>query len=245
MKTMNQIRTILAIFLLSGMSAAMSMSLATLDKSGSVSKETRNVGSFTGIKVGGAFEVFIRQTGTPGVEVEADTDVLPFITTEVVGGILKIGMKNGPPRFMNDVRTLNVYITVAELNALSLSGAVEITTQTTVKGDKLEIEISGAVEADLDFQYQKLSMDISGASEIKLTGQVDEVNIEASGASELDAFDLQAKDLSLYASGATEANVNVSGTLKISASGACDVRYTGGASVNAHTSGASSVKQED
>jgi hypothetical protein len=174
--------------------------------------------------------------------VEADADMLPYIVTEVTGGILKIGMKSPPPKFMHDVHTLNVYITVGDLKALSLSGAVEITTQSAVKGDNLEIEISGAVEADLNLNYQKLSMDISGASEIKLAGQVQEVNIEASGASELDAFELAAKDLSLYASGACDADVNASGMLKISASGACDVRYKGGASVNAHTSGACNVK---
>jgi len=239
---MNQIKTILIIFLFSGMSAAIATPATNFHKNESIEKETRNVGSFTSIKVGGAFEVFIKQTGTPGVEVEADTDVLPYIVTEVIGGTLKISMKKAPPKLWNDVHTLNVYITVADLNALSLSGAVEITTKNAIKGEKLEIEISGAVEADLNLQYQKLSMDISGASEIKLVGQVQEVNIEASGASELDAFGLEVEDLSLFASGATEADVNASGQLKISASGACDVRYKGGASVNAHTSGACSVK---
>lgn len=243
MKTINQLRIMLVIFLLTGMSAAMAVPVTSLPSDKSVQKETRNVGSFTSIKVGGAFDVFIRQTGTPGVEVEADADIIQYITTEVHGGILQIGMKNPHPKFPNDINTLNIYITVADLNALSLSGAVEITTQSAVKGDNLEIEISGAVEAELNLQYQKLTMDISGASEIKLEGSAGEVNIEASGASELDAFGFDATNLSLYASGACDAKVNASGEMKISASGACDVRYMGGASVNAHTSGACSVKQ--
>ncbi|NQV02811.1 MAG: DUF2807 domain-containing protein [Bacteroidia bacterium] len=240
---MNKIRTILVIFLLSGMSSVIAMASSNSHKDESVKKETRDVGSFTAIKVGGAFEVFIKQTGTPGIVVEADEDVLPYIITEVSGGVLKIGMKKSPPKFWNNAHTLNVYITVADLNALSLSGAVEITTQTEIKGEKMEIEISGAVEADLNLQLQKLSMNISGATEIKLVGKAEVVNIEASGASELDAFDFEVENLSIYASGATDADVYASGVLKISASGACDVRYKGGASVNAHTSGASSVKQ--
>lgn len=221
----------------------MAIPSSNTSKDESVVKETRIVGSFTGIKVGGAFEVFIKQTGTPGVEVEADDDILPYIVTEVTGGILKIGMKKSPPHRWNNIHTLNVYITVADLNALSLSGAVEITTQTEIKGEKMEIEMSGAVEADLNLNLQKLTMDISGASEIKLVGRAQEVKIQASGASELDAFGFEVVNLSIYASGATEADVNVSGVLQVSASGACDVRYKGGASVNAHTSGASSVKQ--
>jgi len=244
MKTMNLTRSVIFIFLLSGMSAVKGLPVNSFDKSESIEKETRNVAAFTNIKVGGAFEVFIKQTGTPGVVVEADSDVLPYIVTEVTGSTLKIGMKSPHPNTWNDVHTLNVYITVADLNALSLSGAVEVTTQSAIKGENIEMEISGAVEVDLNLQYQKLSMDISGASEIKLAGQVEEVNIGASGASELDAFELLVKDLSLTASGATEAYVNASGTLKISASGACDVRYKGNASVNAHTSGACSVKED-
>lgn len=242
---MNLFRTFLVLFILSGMSAGMAMPMSTADKHEQVIKETRTVGSFTGIKVGGAFNVFIKQTGKSSVEVEADAEVISYITTEVDGSTLIIGMKKPPVKSWENVHTLNVYITVGELNTLSLSGAVEISTQSPLKGEILEMDVSGAVEADLNFQYRKITMELSGASELKLAGQVEVVTIEASGASELDAFGMDVKDLSIYASGATDAEVNASGTLKISASGACDVRYKGGANVNAYTSGASSVKKAD
>ncbi|TSA26313.1 MAG: DUF2807 domain-containing protein [Bacteroidetes bacterium] len=242
MKTMSKIGILLFIFILAGGSKAKSMP-AFADRNEAVKKETRTVGPFTGIKVSGAFEVFIKQTGTPGVVVEADEEILPYITTEVEGDILRIASKKAPPKLWNDVHTLHVYITVADLNSLDISGAVEVTTQTEIKGEKMGIEISGAVEADLNLNLQKLSMELRGASEIKIKGQAQEVSIETSGASELDAFDFDVKDFSIIASGAAEANVFASGTLKISASGACDVRYKGNASVNAHTSGACSVKE--
>lgn len=245
MKTMNFYRTVMILLAFFGMASFFTMPLYASGHSEKVVKETRTVGAFTGIKVGGAFEVHIKQTGTPGVVVEADEEVISYITTEVSGNVLTIGMKRTPTKTWDNIHTLNVYITVADLNFLSLSGAVEISTESPVTGNMLEMDVSGAVEADLNFQYKKITMDVSGASELKLNGQAEVLTIEASGASELNAYGMVVNDLSIFASGATDAKVNASGSLKISASGACDVRYRGEASVNAHTSGASSVEHDD
>lgn len=243
MKTISKIGILLFIFILSGTNKAASVP-ELVDRNEAVKKESRSVGSFTGIKVGGAFEVFLRQTGTPAVVVEADEEIIPYIITEVEGNVLRVGMSKIPHHW-GDVHTLNVYIDVAELNSLEISGAVEISTQSQIKGESMEFDCSGAVEADLNLSVGTMDMELSGACEVTLKGDAQKVNISTSGASELDAGDFSVKEMEIFASGATEAGVNVTGTLKISASGACEINYTGGASVNAHTSGASSVRQKD
>ena len=185
----------------------------------------------------------MKQTGECSVVIEADEEILKYITTEVDGGTLKIGMKKPKPSCWNNVKTMNVYITVADLESIGLSGAVEFTTESKMKGDELGMEVSGATEVDLKLDYQKVKIVLSGASELDIEGQAQEVIVKSSGASEIDAFEFQVENLSVYASGACEAKVNATGTLKISASGACDVKYKGGASVDVHTSGVSSVKK--
>ncbi|MFH1159646.1 MAG: head GIN domain-containing protein [bacterium] len=246
MKTTKKITTFLFIFILSGLTSLFA-GCHSFYKGGDVAvkKETRQVGSFTGIQVGGAFEIYITQTGTPSVVVEADEDIIGYIETEVEGGILKIGMKKAPGACLNHVKTMNVYITVADLTSLDLSGAVEVKFENQVKANDLDVEISGAVEADLNLSVVKMEMEMSGACELSLQGTGQDLSIQASGASELNAFDFVVQNLNLYASGANEANVNVTGTLKVKASGACDVRYKGSANVDVYTSGASSVRKED
>ncbi len=136
-------------------------------KGDNVKKEKREVGSFTGIRVGGAFEVYVKQTGTCSVVIEADEEIMQYITTEVDGDILKIGMKKPKPSCWNNVNTLKAFITVADLESIDLSGAVEFTTESKIKGDELVMEISGAAEIDLDLDVQKLKVEMSGASSVK------------------------------------------------------------------------------
>jgi len=245
MKT-KTITTFLFLFILSGITSLFAGCHSfSHPGSESVKKETRQVGSFTGISVGGAFKIYVTQAATQSVAVEADEDIIEYIFTEVEDGVLEIGMKKCPGPAWNHVKTLNVYISVTELTSLDLSGAVEIKFENQVKTNELDLEISGAVEAELNLAVAALEMEMSGACELTLHGTGQNVNIQASGASELDAFEFVMQDLNLYASGANEANVNVSGNLKVKASGACDIRYKGSSRVDVYTSGASSVRKED
>ena len=124
MKTRNQVLTFVVIFLLSGLTSLFGTELSTPKKGDNVIKETREVGSFTGIRVGGAFDISVKQTGKCSVVIEADDEIIKYVTTEVVNGTLKIGMKKSKPSCWNKVNTLKAYITVVDLESVDLSGAV-------------------------------------------------------------------------------------------------------------------------
>lgn len=246
MKTKHIFLLLSAMLILSGTTTLFGESITLLDKSDqSVKKESRSVGSFTGISVGGAFDVYVKQTGSCSVEVEASEEIMEYITTTVEGNVLKIGMKKPPMKPWKNVETLKVYVTVDQLKSIDLSGAVELETTNAISGTDLQLGVSGAVEVDLNLTYGSLEGEISGAAEMKMEGTVEKMELNLSGASELDAFELKVSELALFASGASDAQVNVTGNLKISASGACDVRYKGNPGVNVHTSGASDVRKVD
>jgi hypothetical protein len=210
-----------------------------------VIKQTRQVGTFTGIRVGGAFEVIVKQGPVQEVVVETESDVIEYVTTEVSGGVLEIGFRKSPPHWMHDIDVLKVYVTCKDLDMLDLSGAVEISSDGKITTPKLEMDVSGAVESKLDLAAQVLNLDISGASELTFSGTAGEMRVDASGASELSAYDMMVTNLTLYGSGAIESKVNVSGSLKANMSGACSVRYKGNPRIEAHSSGASDIKRAD
>lgn len=209
---------------------------------GTAIKETRNVPAFTGISVGGAFEVYLKQGVTQEVIVESDPEVIKYIKTEVTGGVLKIFMEKTPSPWMHDVGVLNVYVTCTSLDLLDLSGAVELKGQGKITTGKLGMEVSGAAETVLDLDTKVLDLSLSGASELTFTGKAEELRMDASGASEVSAYDLLARDVKIYGSGAVEARINVSGSLVANMSGACTVKYKGNPKVEVHSSGASDVK---
>ena len=240
MKMQNIIMTIVAIFVLAGSASSMTKG------DDNVIKESRQVGTFTAVSAGGAFNIMLKQTGSCSVEVEADAKIMEYITTKVEGNTLKIGMKKTPPKCWNDVNTLNVYITMDQLDELDLSGASEVKMTNMFKGKELDAEFSGASEIDLNLSYSDVKIEISGAAELDIEGTISNLDLEVSGASEIDAFDADVQNAKVFASGASDVKINASESISISASGACDVKYKGNAKLSKfHSSGASDIKKVD
>ena len=61
--------------------------------SGNMESESRSVSGFTAIKLTGSGEVTIDQTGTDSLTIEADDNVLPKVTSNVVDGTLMLGVE--------------------------------------------------------------------------------------------------------------------------------------------------------
>jgi len=187
--------------------------------SGNVVSEQRSVAAFEGIKVSGIFRVEAVAGREQSVEIEADDNLLPLITTEVRDGMLVISTKeNIRPRSTLVVRVSNP--TIAKIQS---SGVAKVTAS----------ELSGPFE-----------LDMSGASKAELKGNVSELKVRVSGAAKIEATELEATNAEVRASGACKVNVSVTGELKATASGASKIYYTGEpASLIKNASGASRVKQ--
>jgi len=210
-----------------------------------VVRQTRQVSAFSGIRAGGAFEVILKQGPVQEVIVEADQNIIDEISTTVSGGVLWIDLKKPVHLRYNDIKVMRVFITCNDLSLLDLSGAVELRTETRFTVPKLSMEVSGAVESRMELVAQELNMSISGSSELKFQGTAGNVKVDASGAAEISAYDMIMTNLTLYASGAVDANVNVSGSLKANVSGACDIKYKGNPKVECHTSGACDIARAE
>ncbi len=187
-----------------------------------VIKEERSVGSFTGIEVGGAFNVYLTQEDKSTLFIEADDNLMDQITTEVINNILEIGSKN-----IRNATKLNIFISTPAIESLDISGAATIKSENTLQSETLSIDASGASRADLKLSVTELIIDASGASHVNLAGNAESQTIDASGAAEIDASQLQTKSTTAEASGA--ANVSVYATEKVDreTSGAGSIRVVG------------------
>lgn len=184
--------------------------------------EKRNVSEFTKVDVGGAFKVEIVAGKEHSVEVEADDNLLPLISTRIDGETLKIETEK---RFSTG-RGLKVRITAPNIERLKLSGA------------------SNAVLSNVE--NEDLILDLSGAARVKVSGKTGTLTLDMSGRSKIDTGELSAVKVVVDGSGASRATVNVSEDLNADLSGASKVRYTGSPSnVQKKTSGASSLSRSE
>lgn len=189
--------------------------------SGVAASETRSTDEFTGVDVGGVFEVEITAGKEYSVQVQADDNLLPFIKTEVDSGVLHISTTQR----VNSHSTLRVIVAAPDIDHLDISGVSKVT-------------LSGVKNSELGIHT-------SGASKVKLDGETSELNIEVSGASSIDAEALKSKTATVDSSGASKVSVFATDRLNLEASGASKIQYSGNpASVEKESSGASSIRQK-
>ena len=189
--------------------------------SGTSKTEKRNVSGFEKIDASGAINVEVSMQKDFNVEVQADDNLLANIKTEVSGGTLKIYSED---RISPKTR-INVKISMPKIEGLEVSGASSGNVS-NVKADSLELKASGA-------------------SKIKIDGTAKELEGDASGASTIDAESLNVEDADIDASGASNATVSASNDLKVDASGASKISYTGEPkNIKQNSSGASSVMKK-
>lgn len=189
--------------------------------SGKVVTESRDISDFSGVDVSGVFQVEITAQKDFGVEVEADDNLIPLIKTEVRGGVLHIKSE----RRLSTNNGLKIRISAPDIESIEASGASKVNLA-GVKNNELRIDTSGASKIDLAGETAKLSVDVSGASYI-------------------DGENLKAENADIDASGASHVNVFSTNVLKIGASGASKVIYSGSPkSVEKSTSGVSSVHEK-
>ncbi|MCX6235739.1 MAG: DUF2807 domain-containing protein [Bacteroidetes bacterium] len=207
---------------------------------GKVVTEERSVDSFTGIDIGGAFQVVLKQGDREALTIETDENLLQYITTEVKDGILIISTEKDCIRF----EKLKAYITFKTLESMEFSGAVELWSENSLNFNDLSIDASGASEIEMNLTAQKIEMELSGASELTLSGKVNEAIVEASGATEISAENLEIAICRMSMSGAGDARIYVTKELDVEVSGAGTVRYRGEPEkVNTQVSGAGDIEK--
>ena len=210
--------------------------------SGNIIRQDRSTDPFKGISAGSAFEVEISNGSVNKVTVECDDNLMPYIKTKVVNGVLKISTSE-MGGFNN--AHMKIFVTAPEINFIDASGAATIKANNEIKSeDKINIESSGAATVKATVDAPQIFAEASGASTIELKGRTKKYTAKASGSAGLKTADLQSETTTITASGASSAHVHASVSLIATASGAANIRYSGAGNLQKKTSGAADIKPE-
>lgn len=190
--------------------------------------EVRNVGSFTAIDVSGGISVYLSQGSKTAlavsVENEKNTDK---ILTRVEDGVLKIELDNGAWNAFNFAnKKIRAYITVEELNAISLSAASIVKTVDPVTANVLTVNVSGGSILKANFKASVIKASLSSGSIFNLSGDCTEAEITASGGSVMKSTGTFTQ-ANLEANGGSVLTAKVSAQLKARANGGSVISYYG------------------
>ncbi|MFT6922705.1 MAG: hypothetical protein ACJA1C_001711 [Crocinitomicaceae bacterium] len=191
---------------------------------GHVTKQVRNIKSFSEINIEGLFDVTISQGEKESVTVETDANLQEFVVVSNDGNTLTV--KNGRANFKK-VTKMEIHIVLKDVSKISGSGLGDIKTESTLKLNSLELRISGVGDSNFKLDCDRLDIRYGGVGDVKLSGKAKTVKMNCSGVGDVRAYDLEVTDLKLNRSGVGDTKVNVIGELTIDFSGVGTVSYKG------------------
>lgn len=162
-------------------------------------------GEFSGIEMASSFQVIARKDSVYSIEVEADSNLLPFIITRVRSGLLLIDNERRCFRSKNPVK-INITAPDIERVLLDGSGSVEVDSMDAKMAD-IELNGSGDILVSVLFADDaNIIIDGSGGLRIdQATANSFNVNHGGSGYVELNDIQSGYLDFGLDGSGSIEA----------------------------------------
>jgi hypothetical protein len=205
--------------------------------------ETRTPGSFSGIKVGEAIDVYLKKGDNEAVKVEISGDELDRVITEVAGSNLRIHIRDNNSWFGNKI-SVKVYVTYVSISRIYASSASNVFSDGPIKAEKLDIHASSAADIEIKIEAGEVTVHASSAADVILEGTARKIIAEASSSGDVDAYACPVESAEASASSAGGVKLSVSQSLEAKASSGGNVRYRGNpARTNTHSSSGGSVKK--
>ena len=188
---------------------------------GHIKTDQRTISSFANIAASGAFQIEWK-SGALALSITTDENLLAYIDNQISGDALRLRTREQ----IWPTHGIKVVISSPTRTGAKTSGAVKLTAN----------QLSGP----------RFALESTGAAEVKLDGNIDELLADMTGASELHAGGLQTKTTEISTTGAADAEIAVSETLKVAITGAGKVSYSGNPkTIEKHISGAGSIRHRD
>ncbi len=191
---------------------------------GNVVKEMRDVGEFNSIQSRGSIDIEIMPSDSYALEIQNDENLLDYMLTEVVDGVLEIKYKKGS--YSNDHS--KVFITVPTLEVIKSAGSADISIHGTLKNSQeINIQLSGSgnIEGEVDAPLVKAIS--SGSGNIELSGRSKTFICEIRGSGDAKCADLKSENADISVKGSADVKVFASVSLKVSVAGSGNVYYSG------------------
>ena len=203
--------------------------------------EARLVQGFSSVASEGSFTVHITSGTEHKLIIEAESNLLEYIETEVTGGHLRIHTR-GFTSLRNRL-PVEVYVTTPALKGIVQSGSGSITTG-YFEAEVFNCVVSGSGSIETSVAASVVDAVISGSGWLQISGSSISGNLLVSGSGKLNAEDLLVRDCDAKISGSGNIWTDVSRYLRAVVTGSGYVFYSGGPQVETVVSGSGGIIQK-
>ena len=184
-----------------------SQSFMTVRGSGpSITKDFK-VSGFHGVDVSNGFDVILVQGNSEGLTLTVQENLLEYITVTVDQGILKIYSDKN----INATQPMKARITFKDINKLNVSGGGDVSGETPINVQKMDIGMSGGGDVTFNLNSDELKCGISGGGDLKMDGNIKNYDLDLTGGGDVTSV--------INAATAIECRVSGGGDVKITSKG--------------------------
>ena len=133
--------------------------------SGRVVRQVRPVGDFRALELMGFYDVQLRLGAAPSLVIEADDNLLPYFTSNVSGGTLRLGTR-GSLRTRSNPK---VYLTVTDVNSVLSMGSGNLVVS-NVANRRLELVTRGSGNMRAQGRTGDLTVMVQGSGNADMRG---------------------------------------------------------------------------
>ncbi len=184
---------------------------------------TLDIEEFKGVKLSMSLDVYITQGSEFKVEVEGKEDIIDELELDVHNDVWEIETD----RCVRDIGNMKVYITMPDIESLSIPGSGDIIGENEFIVSDLELRISGSGDMDLLLDAENVEANIPGSGEMWLEGSSQILDFKISGSGDYNGFNFICDDVEVRISGSGDARVHAIDNLYVNISGSGDVYYKG------------------
>ena len=174
--------------------------------------------SYNAIEVSRGIDVFLTQSSTPKITVQADENIQELIITKIENGTLKIYIDKSS----HHVASKKVMVDFDSIESISASSGSYVVSTNTLKIPNIDVNTSSGSQMKLTLDTQQITSRSSSGSNLTLEGNSKNFAGNSSSGSQLDASKLSSDYCETKASSGSDLSVN------------CNEEFIANASSGAH-----------
>jgi len=199
----------------------------TIKGNGKMTTENRSTSNYEGVSLIGSMDVELVAGKEGQLKIEAESNLIEYITTNVENGKLKISVEKGVSLNPSNNKKIKVTVPFEEIEEVSLTGSGDIWNKDQIKSEYLKVNMTGSGDIKLDVYAKELKSGITGSGDISLSGKTNSLDCTVTGSGDFKAFNLQAKMVEASVSGSGDIQIYASESLTAKVSGSGDITYKG------------------
>jgi hypothetical protein len=196
---------------------------------------------FSSIKASEGLDVYLTQSDTESISVEADENLHDLILTEVEDGVLKLHTKENIGR----ASSRRVNVSFKNISSITSTSGSDVYSTNTITANRLDLKSTSGSDMNLNVNTSILNCKSTSGSDLKLSGKTIKLVAEATSGSDIKAADLTAESSEVKASSGADITVNTTKALTARATSGGDIKYYGNPEiVDKSDSSSGRVKQQ-